>query len=69
MHVIATLDSRLGKPGYWEAMPQDYHWHIELVPRLSQSAGFEWGSGFYINPLSREDAAHFLRGTDPNLSL
>jgi len=45
------LHSRLGKPGYWETLPQDDHWHIELVPRLSQIAGFEWGSGFYINPL------------------
>jgi len=54
--------------GYWEALPQSYHWHIELVPRLSQIAGFEWGSGFYVNPLPPEDAAAFLRGTDPNLN-
>ena len=29
-----------------------YHWHIEIIPRLTKVAGFEWGSGFYINPTS-----------------
>jgi UDPglucose--hexose-1-phosphate uridylyltransferase len=31
------------------------------VPRLTQVAGFEWGTGFFINPTSPEDAAQFLR--------
>jgi UDPglucose--hexose-1-phosphate uridylyltransferase len=38
-----------------------YHWHIELMPKLTQVAGFEWGSGFYINPTPPEDAAKYLR--------
>jgi len=38
-----------------------YHWHSEILPRLTRMAGFEWGSGFYINPVSPEDAAEFLR--------
>lgn len=38
-----------------------YHWHIEIVPKLTKIAGFEWGSGFYINPTSPEEAARFLR--------
>ena len=37
-----------------------YHWHIEILPRLSKTAGFEWGSGFYINPVAPEKAAQFL---------
>ncbi len=37
-----------------------YHWHIEIVPRLTHLAGFEWGSGLYINPLPPENAAKFL---------
>ncbi|MBM3776246.1 MAG: galactose-1-phosphate uridylyltransferase [Acidobacteria bacterium] len=40
---------------------QHYHWHLELIPRLSRIAGFEWGSGFYINPTPPEEAAKFLR--------
>lgn len=38
-----------------------YHWHIEIMPRLTNVAGFEWGSGFYINPTKPEDCAKYLR--------
>ncbi|MEM3342634.1 MAG: galactose-1-phosphate uridylyltransferase [Thermoplasmata archaeon] len=40
-----------------------YHWHLEIVPRLTRLAGFEWGTGFYINPTPPEQAAKFLRET------
>jgi len=39
-----------------------YHWHVEIIPKLTRTAGFEWGSGFYINPTSPEEAAEVLRG-------
>lgn len=38
-----------------------YHWHIEMFPRLTRTAGFEWGTGFYINPTPPEEAARYLR--------
>ncbi|MEK6815858.1 MAG: galactose-1-phosphate uridylyltransferase [Nitrospirota bacterium] len=38
-----------------------FHWHLELMPKLTHVAGFEWGSGFYINPTPPEEAAKFLR--------
>ena len=38
-----------------------YHWHFEMMPRLTRIAGFEWGTGFYINPTPPEEAAQFLR--------
>lgn len=38
-----------------------YHWHVELMPRLTRTAGFEWGTGFYINPTAPEEAAQVLR--------
>lgn len=38
-----------------------YHWHFELIPKLTKVAGFEWGTGFYINPTSPESAAEHLR--------
>ncbi|MGC8500608.1 MAG: galactose-1-phosphate uridylyltransferase [Leptospirillia bacterium] len=42
--------------------PDDYyHWHFEIMPTLTQVAGFEWGTGFYINPTPPEEAAQFLR--------
>jgi len=40
---------------------EDYHWHIEIMPRLIEVAGFEWGSGFYINPVAPEVAARNLK--------
>ncbi|MCF6187518.1 MAG: galactose-1-phosphate uridylyltransferase [Desulfobulbaceae bacterium] len=40
---------------------EHYHWHFEIVPKLTSIAGFEWGSGFYINPMSPEDACRYLR--------
>ncbi len=36
---------------------QCWHWHFELVPRSTTLAGFEWGTGMFINPLSPERAA------------
>jgi UDPglucose--hexose-1-phosphate uridylyltransferase len=41
-----------------------YHWHFEIIPTLTTVAGFEWGSGFYINPTAPEEACRFLRGID-----
>jgi len=38
-----------------------YHWHIEIIPKLTKVAGFEWGTGFYINPTPPEDACIFLK--------
>lgn len=40
-----------------------FHWHLEFIPRLTKVAGFEWGSGFFINPTSPEEAAKCLRET------
>jgi len=37
-----------------------YHWHLEIMPRLTKVAGFTWGSGFYVNPVLPEDATKFL---------
>ena len=44
-----------------KACQQSYHWHIEIIPRITGVAGFEWGSGFYINAVPPESAAKFLR--------
>lgn len=38
-----------------------YHFHIEILPIVTKVAGFEWGTGFYINPTKPEEAAEFLR--------
>lgn len=42
-----------------------YHWHIEILPKVVQVAGFEWGSGLFINPVAPEESARVLRETSP----
>lgn len=37
-----------------------YHWHLEILPRLTTIAGFELGTGYYINPTPPELAAQYL---------
>ncbi len=68
--VIGKLESALDHPAYnymIHTAPFDthelghYHWHIEIIPSLTKTAGFEWGTGFYINPVPPEDAAAVLR--------
>ena len=68
--VLRRMDKVLNYPPYnfiLHAAPvkdgatQFYHWHFELIPKLTKVAGFEWGSGFYINPTPPEEAAKFLR--------
>lgn len=41
-------------------MEEGYHWHIEIMPKLTRVAGFEWGTGFYIVSTPPELAAKYL---------
>ena len=63
-YMLHMAPFRRPRAGYWSTIEQDYHWHIELMPRLGRTAGFEWGSGFYINPTPPETAAQILRYTE-----
>jgi len=38
-----------------------YHYHLEIIPVLTHVAGFEWGTGFYINPTGPEESASYLK--------
>lgn len=68
--LVRKMDRVLEKPPYnfvmhtapiHEASMQHYHWHLEVIPKLTKVAGFEWGTGFYLNPTPPEEAAKFLR--------
>jgi len=61
LHTAPNPISRPGRPDYWGTIQYDFHWHIEIIPRLTIAAGFEWGSGLYINPTPPEEAAKYLR--------
>jgi UDPglucose--hexose-1-phosphate uridylyltransferase len=67
---VRKIDSVLERPPYnlvlhsapvQESALAHYHWHIELIPKLTHVAGFEWGTGFHINPTPPEESAKFLR--------
>ena len=49
-------------PGLREPDRPDYRWHIEILPRVTGTAGFEWATGWHINPVPPEQAAAYLRG-------
>jgi UDPglucose--hexose-1-phosphate uridylyltransferase len=68
LHNTPPMHLRLGKPAYWGSLPYDYHWYIGLIPRLTKIAGFEWGTGFHINPMPPEEAARHLREADLSVS-
>jgi UDPglucose--hexose-1-phosphate uridylyltransferase len=61
---IHTAPARYPRKEYWTTLEQDYRWHIEVTPRLTQIAGFEVGTGFHANPVTPEDAAQFLKGVE-----
>lgn len=64
IHTCPNVKVRPRRSDYWDTIESDYHWHIELMPRLTRVAGFEWGTGFYINPTAPEDAAQYLRAVE-----
>jgi len=70
LSVLAKIDAALDRPAYNyivhtapfdTARSDHYHWHIEIIPRVTKTAGFEWGTGFYINPVPPEHAAQAMR--------
>ena len=67
--LLGRYKERLGDPpfNYWihtyplhgESRP--YHWHIEILPRLTMTGGLELGAGVWVNTVPPEDAAAWLR--------
>ena len=71
--VLSRIDAALGEPPFNYVLHtapfpgglrKDFRWHFEIFPRLSRVAGFEWGTGSFINAVPPEDAAKFLRDVD-----
>jgi UDPglucose--hexose-1-phosphate uridylyltransferase len=68
--VLQRMNRALEEPAYnlvlhsaplSEPRVEYYHWHVEVLPKLTRTAGFETGTGFYINPTSPEESAEVLR--------
>ncbi|MBI1811531.1 MAG: DUF4921 family protein [Nitrospirae bacterium] len=60
-YVMHTAPNMIPRRNHWHTLGEDFHWHIEVMPRLTRVSGFEWGSGFYVITTSPEDAAKYLR--------
>jgi UDPglucose--hexose-1-phosphate uridylyltransferase len=74
--VLRKLDHTLGGPpynlslqerpfprprgGYWNSIQEDFHWHLEILPQIVRTTGFEWASGFFYNSVPPEIAARCL---------
>lgn len=73
--VMARIDWALERPAYnvvlytaplsGEADPA-FHWHLEILPRVTRYSGLEWGTGVFRNPVSPEEAAQVLRSQAPS---
>jgi len=68
--VLKRVKKALGNPSYnyylhtapvAYANGACYHWHIEIIPKLTRSVGFEWGTGLHIVPTFPQEAARYLR--------
>jgi UDPglucose--hexose-1-phosphate uridylyltransferase len=71
--VLCALEAVLPQPAYNYAIqsapfdssaPDHYHWHMEIIPRVTNVGGFEWASGLFINTVPAEEAAARLRAAD-----
>ena len=61
LHSTPNMSPSPGSEGDWKTIAEDFCWHIDILPRLTSVAGFEWGTGFYINPVAPEAATQYLR--------
>lgn len=70
--VMTGIDWALERPAYnlvLHSAPlsgeadRAFHWHLEILPRVTRFSGLEWGSGIFRNPVAPEDAARVLRET------
>ena len=68
--VLSRIDWALERPAYnlvLHSAPltgeadRAFHWHLEILPRVTRYSGLEWGSGMHRNPVAPEEAARVLR--------
>jgi UDPglucose--hexose-1-phosphate uridylyltransferase len=69
--LLARIGEVAGRPAYNVFLhtaplngppPGPFHWHWEVLPRMTGTAGFEWATGCFVNPVPPEEAATRLRG-------
>lgn len=61
LHTAPNAHVEPHRSHWFETLAHDWHWYLAILPRLTRVAGFEWGTGFHINPTPPEEAARLLR--------
>lgn len=71
--VLLMLHKGLGDPDYnftirtaplADNESRYFHWYLSIIPRITKNAGFELGSGMFINSALPEESAEYLRNLD-----
>jgi UDPglucose--hexose-1-phosphate uridylyltransferase len=74
-NILQRLYKGLNDPDYnyvirtsptFERHSEYLHWYLAIIPRVSRSAGFELGTGMFINTALPEASAEFIRNLGPN---
>lgn len=60
-YFIHSAPMTIPRKNHWHTLGEDFHWHLELMPRLLKTTGFQWGAGLYVLPTSPEYAAKYLK--------
>jgi UDPglucose--hexose-1-phosphate uridylyltransferase len=67
VHTAPSTRSKKGElAGYWKTLPDDFHWHIEILPIVEKRSKSYSIKETYFNAVLPEEAAEHLRGLDPN---
>jgi UDPglucose--hexose-1-phosphate uridylyltransferase len=67
VHTSPNTKNKKGElAGYWKTLPDDYHWHIEILPIVEKTSKSYSIKEVYFNAEMPEQAAANLRALDPN---
>ena len=67
VHTSPNTKNKKGElAGYWKTLPDDYHWHIEILPIVEKTSKSYSIKEVYFNSELPEQAAANLRALDPN---
>jgi len=66
VHTAPNTRSKKGElAGYWKTLPDDFHWHIEILPIVESRSKSYSIKEIYFNSVMPEQAAEYLRSLDP----
>ena len=61
LHTAPNITQSPRRAGYWSTLEYDWHWYIEIVPRLEGFGSLEFSTGMFVNHVPPESAAESLR--------